>query len=362
MYMRNYYALILAGGGGTRLWPMSRQSKPKQMLPLVGMNSMFKTSVERLFPLFKPEQIFISTAQDYVEDLRAEVPYIPAENFIPEPSARNNAAAVGLAVTVMQKRDPNAIIAMLTADHHIGKVDVFRDVLAAAGELAKEGKIVTLGISPSFPSTGFGYIQQGKNLGSMKGFKYSKSEGFHEKPDLVRATQYVASGKYTWNSGMFIWQASKAMSEFERQQPQMFQLLQELQPTVDSPEYEATLSRIWEQMPKVSIDYAVMEGAQDMVVFPVDIAWSDVGTWASLYEVLEVDRFGNCGKNGSDKRIILDARDSLVFSDKLTVAIGVDNIIVVETDDVLMICHKDRSQDVKEIVNYLRDNNMADYL
>src|SRR5688572_16649671 len=160
--MQNYYALILAGGGGTRLWPMSRQNKPKQMLPLVGIHSMFKTSVERLFPLFKPEQIFISTTQEYVEDLHAEVPYIPAENFISEPSARNNAAAVGLSLALIQKRDPNAIVAMLTADHHIGKVDIFRDVLATSAEIAKEGKIVTLGISPSFPSTGFGYIQQGE--------------------------------------------------------------------------------------------------------------------------------------------------------------------------------------------------------
>lgn len=360
--MQNYYALILAGGGGTRLWPMSRQNKPKQMLPLIGIHSMFKTSVERLFPLFKPEQIYISTAQDYVDDLRKEVPYIPAENFIAEPSARNNAAAVGLSLAVIQKRDPNAVVAMLTADHHIGRVEAFRDVLAASNEIAKDGKIVTLGISPSFPSTGFGYIQLGEKLGMMKGFDYSKAARFLEKPDVVRATQFVASGKYSWNSGMFIWQASKAMKEFERQQPQLFGLLQALQPTVDTPNYSAQLAEIWEQMPKVSIDYAVMEGAQDMVVIPVDIAWSDVGTWPSLYEILDVDRFGNCGKNGSEKRIVLDAHDSLFFSDKLTVAIGVDNIIVVETDDVLMICHKDRAQDVKEIVNYLRDNKMDDYL
>lgn len=360
--MQNYYALILAGGGGTRLWPMSRQNKPKQMLPLVGTYSMFKTSVERLFPLFKPEQIFISTAQDYVEDLHAEVPYIPAENFIPEPSARNNAAAVGLSLSVIQKRDPNAIVAMLTADHHIGKVDVFRDVLAASAEIAKEGKIVTLGISPSFPSTGFGYIQQGEKMGMMKGFNYSKAQRFLEKPDVVRASQFVASGKYSWNSGMFIWQASKAMAEFERQQPELFKLLQELQPSIDTDNYQTTLNSIWEKTPKISIDYAVMEGAEDMVVIPIDIAWSDVGSWSSLFEVLELDRFGNCGKNGSEKRIVLNAHNSLFFSDKLTVAIGVDNIIVVETDDVLMICHKDRAQDVREIVNYLRDNKMDDYL
>lgn len=360
--MQNYVALILAGGGGTRLWPMSRENKPKQMLPLIEHHSMFKMSVERLAPLFTPDRIFVSTREDYVEDLLDECPEIPLENFIAEPSARNNAAAVGLAITVIQKRYPDAIVAMLTADHHIGKIGVFRDVLEAAGKIAENGKIVTLGISPSFPSTGFGYIQQGQTIGNENGFDYAEAARFTEKPDVVRATQFVASGKYSWNSGMFIWQAKTAMAEFERQQTTMYALLQRLQPTVGTSDYKTMLTDIWEQMPKVSIDYAIMENARDMVVIPVDIGWSDVGTWSSLYDILEQDRFGNCGKNGSDKRIVLNTKESLLFSDKLTVAIGVDNIIVVETDDVLMICHKDRAQDVKEIVNYLRENNMEDYL
>lgn len=360
--MQNYVALILAGGGGTRLWPMSRKDKPKQMLPLVEQESMFKVSVERLAPLFTPDRIYISTAQGYVEDLQRECPDIPAENFIAEPSARNNAAAVGLAITVIQKRHPDAIVAMLTADHHIGKRDVFRDVLEAAGKIATNGKIVTLGISPSHPSTGFGYIEQGEKIGSEATFDYLVAERFTEKPDTVRATQFVASGNYSWNSGMFIWQADKAMQEFKRQQPTMFNLLKNLQTSVDTPLYEATLGSIWDNMPKISIDYAIMEDAQDMVVIPVDIAWSDVGTWSSLYDVLEQDKFGNCGSNDREQRIILDAKDTLIFSDKLTVAIGVDNIIVVETEDSLMICHRDRAQDVKQIVNYLRENNMEDYL
>jgi mannose-1-phosphate guanylyltransferase len=323
---------------------------------------MFQTSVERLAPLFKPEQIFVSTGKNYVEDLHAEVANIPAENFIVEPSARNNAAAVGLALALIQKRDPNAIIAMLAADHHIAKLDVFLDLLAAAHEIAEQGKIVTLGISPTFPATGFGYIQQGTKIGESQGFEFCEALRFTEKPDLVRATQFVGSGKYSWNSGMFIWQASKAMSEFERQQPQMHSLLGQLLATGDAPSFQTTLENIWEDMPRVSIDYAIMENAQDMVVIPVDIGWSDVGTWSSLFDVLEQDKFGNCGNNESEKRIILGAKDSLFFSDKLTVAIGVDNIMVIETDDTLMICHKDRAQDVKEIVDYLRQNNMEDYL
>jgi mannose-1-phosphate guanylyltransferase len=360
--MKNYYALILAGGGGTRLWPMSRQSKPKQMLPLIGAHSMFRTAVLRLDPLFTPDRIYVSTAHDYVESLRAEAPSIPEENFVVEPSARNNAAAVGLALSVIQKRDPNAVVAMLTADHHIGKIEVFRAVLEAAYQIAVDKQIVTLGISPAFPSTGFGYIQQGAKSGQTLGFDYYVAARFHEKPDVVRATQFVASGQYSWNSGMFIWHIDKAMSEFERQQPAMHELLRTLQLTVDTDQFSATLNNIWEQMPRISIDYAIMEGAKDMTVIPVDIGWSDVGTWSSLYEVLEQDKFGNCGKNGGEKRIVLDAHNSLVFTDKLTVAIGVENIVVVETDDVLMICHKDRAQDVKEIVDYLRANGMTDYL
>jgi mannose-1-phosphate guanylyltransferase len=360
--MEHYYALILAGGGGTRLWPMSRQSKPKQMLPLIGEHSMFETSIKRLAPLFTPDRIYVSTGQSYVDDLKAVTPEVPAENFIIEPSARNNAAAVGLAIAVIQKRDPDAVIAMLTADHHIAKTDVFRDVLAAAYQIATEGKIVTLGISPSFPSTGFGYIQQGKELGHVGGFTYCEASRFTEKPDIVRATQFIASGQYSWNSGMFIWQASKAMTEFARQQPAMYDLLQTLQPTVDTPNFATTLATIWESMPRISIDFAVMEGAQDMAVIPVDIGWSDVGTWSSLYDVLQPDSYGNCGKGNADKRIILDTKNSLVFTDKLVVAIGVEDVIVVETEDVVMICHKDRAQQVKEIVDYLRENNMENYL
>lgn len=362
MDMQNYVALILAGGGGTRLWPMSRKEKPKQMLPLVADNSMFKVSVDRLAPLFTPDRIFISTAEAYVEGLQEECPDIPAENFIAEPSARNNAAAVGLALTVIEKRFPDAIVAMLTADHHIGKKDHFRDVLETAGQIAEDGKIVTLGISPSFPSTGFGYIQQGAKLGEQNGFEYATATRFTEKPDVVRASQFVASGKYSWNSGMFIWQAKTAMAEFERQQNEMYQLLKTLQTSVDTPEYQSALESMWEKMPKISIDYAIMEDAHDMVVIPVDIGWSDVGTWSSLYDILDRDKFGNCGNNGSEKRIVLDTTETLLFSDKLTVAIGVDNIIVVETDDVLFVCHKDRAQDVKQIVTYLGENDLKDYL
>lgn len=210
--MEHYYALILAGGGGTRLWPMSRTHTPKQFLPLVEDESMFKVSVERLAPLFKPEQIYVVTGAQYVDRLREDAPEIPTENFIAEPYGRNSAPAAALGIAIIQKRDPEATVAILTADHHITKNEDFRSVLAAAYEMAQAEYIVTLGIAPSFPSTGFGYIRQGVAINKVGNFSCYHSRGFTEKPDIVTATEFVGSGEYSWNSGMFIWTTKQGKS------------------------------------------------------------------------------------------------------------------------------------------------------
>lgn len=361
--MDHYYALIMAGGGGTRLWPMSRKNKPKQLLPLVGNDSMFKTSVERLLPLFAPEQIYIVTGQNYVDDLKAEAKQIPQENFIVEPYGRDTAPAVGLALSVIEKRDPEATVAILTADHHIGKPDQFLKILETAYEIAQEDKIITLGISPTYPATGFGYIQQGEALGTKNDITYFVSKGFKEKPDVVRATQFLSSGKYTWNSGMFIWKATIAQNEFQRQQSAMHKLFTALQQTIDTPDYQSKLASIWDQTTKMSLDFAIMENAQNIVVIPSDIGWSDVGSWASMFEVLPHDKFGNCA-NGQvvDKKILLETRDSLIYSDRMVVTIGLQDIIIIDTDDALLICRKDRSQEVKQVVQYLHENDGEAYL
>ncbi len=363
MTQQHYYALILAGGGGTRLWPMSRKDTPKQMLPLITEASLFQTSVERLAPLFFPENIFIVTGQNHVDNLRDSTPHIPAANFIVEPYGRDNAAATALGLAIIEKHDPEAVVAILTADHHIAREDTFRDVLVAAYEIASQGSIVTLGISPSFPATGYGYIQQGRRVGQISNFVYHEATRFTEKPDVVRATQFIASKHYSWNSGMFIWRVETALAEFERQQPTMHTLIRDVQEAVGTPEYAARLVAAWDQMPKKSIDYAIMEGAKNMIVIPIDIGWSDVGSWASLFDVLPQDGFGNCSKGKSaENRVILDTRDTLVVSDRLTVTIGVENLVVVETEDVLLICHKERTQDIKKIVDYLRESGYDAYL
>ena len=361
--MNHYYALIAAGGHGTRLWPMSRVRLPKQMLPLVDDHSMFRTSVERILSMFSPDDIFVVTGRELVEDLQAEVSQIPPENFIIEPYAKNTAPALALALSYIQRRDQEATVAILPADHHIVQRDKFCQLLEAAWQVAQDGKIVTLGISPSHPATGFGYIQQGDALSQVNGFDVYRSRRFTEKPDIVRATQYLASGQYSWNSGMFIWRVDRAMRDFERYQPAIYAMCSYLQSAFDSPDYEEKLNDIWETMPKLSIDFAIMEKADNIAVIPNDIGWSDVGNWTSLYDILPQDNFGNCVKgDASDSRVILDTRDTLVLSDRLTVAIGVEDIVVVDTDDVLLICHKNRTQDVKQVVDYLRENGNEDYL
>jgi mannose-1-phosphate guanylyltransferase len=349
----HYYALIMAGGGGTRLWPMSRQDTPKQLLPLVDEDSMFTTSVDRLAPLFTPEQIYVVTGRKYLNALREHAPQIPRQNFIVEPYGKESGPAAALGVAVIQKRDPEATIAILTADHHITKKDKFRNVLQAAYELAQKGYIATLGISPSYPATGFGYIRQGELISQIDGFDCFVALGFTEKPDAKKATDFLASGEYTWNSGMFIWKADQAMNEFKRQQPKMYEQFMALAPTIDTHGYDHKLEEIWENIEKISLDYAVMEGAQMMAVIPADFGWNDVGSWGAMYDVLKRDKAGNVVKGSQAERVLLDTKNTLVYSDKLVVTIGVEDIIVIETEDSLLICNKDRTQDVKKVVDHL---------
>ena len=360
--MEHFYAMIMAGGGGTRLWPMSRQDKPKQLWPLVEDESMFKVSVDRLAPLFTPERTYIVTGRKYFDITHNDVPEIPMKNFIIEPYGRDTAPAAALALTVIYERDPQAVVAILTADHHITEKDKFRHVLQSACELAEEGHIVTLGLEPNFPATGFGYIRQGEQLAQLNGFTAYRSMGFTEKPDAETAAKFIDSGEYTWNSGMFIWKAETALNEFQRQQPEMYAQFQEIGRYVDTDQFEDNLESIWNNIRNISLDFAVMENAQNIAVIPVDIGWNDVGSWGALYEVLKLDRNGNHFKGRSPANIALDTHNTLVFSDKLTVTIGVDDIVIVETPDALLVCHKDRTQDVREVVNKLLTNKYYKYL
>lgn len=355
-----YNAVIMAGGSGTRLWPLSRRGRSKQTLHLVGERTMFQYAVDRLVPLFPPEQIYIVTREDQCALLSSQVPELPLSNFIKEPVGRGTAPAIGLAAIQLRKRDPSAIMAVLTADHYITSTDEFRRALAAAALLARDGSIVTLGIKPSAPSTAFGYIEHGPSLGTVGSFPFFRVERFTEKPALQRVQRMLASGMYSWNSGMFVWKVDRILEEFRRQMPELYAQLMTVEAALGSPEFTGELLRVWNQVHEETIDYGVMENAEDVVVIPVDIGWVDVGSWASLAELLPRDQDGNIFV-GPYKEI--DTHNTLVFGGKRLVAtIGVQDIVIVDSDDALLVCARKREQEVREIVEQLRRSGESQWL
>lgn len=351
--MLRFFALIMAGGGGTRLWPISRRSRPKQALTVVDERTMFEHAVDRIAPLFQPEDVFVVTNEEQVESLLLQAPELPHRNFLVEPVGQGTAPAIGLGAVHLRQRDPQGVMAVLTADHFIRDVEKFRRVLQAAAEVAEKGHLVTLGITPSFPSTGFGYILQGEQLYEVDGFAVYRTERFTEKPSPETAFHMVESGLYTWNSGMFIWRVDRIMEEFACQMPDLYDVLMQIESVLGTPAYEPTLRRLWPELSPQSIDYGVMEGAKDVVVIPLDIGWSDVGNWSSMRKILPADADGNVVVG---EHIGVDTRNTIIFGGKRLIAtIGLEDMIIVDTDDALLICPVDREQDVREMVRRLRE-------
>ena len=355
-----FYALIMAGGVGTRLWPLSRRDRPKQALELIGERTMFEHAVDRIAPLIHPERIFVVTGAGHATILGAQTPELPAENFVIEPAGRGTAPCIGLGAIHLQHQNSEAIMAVLTADHFISKIEHFRQALTAAAQVAGEGHLVTLGIKPSFPSTGYGYIKQGQSMGEVNGFPVFGAERFTEKPGSETAIHMVESGEYSWNSGMFVWRVDRIMAEFQRQMPDFYAQLAEIKAALGTPSYEAVLGRVWPQVAKQMIDYGVMEGAKDVAIIPVDIGWSDVGSWSSLFDLLPADEDGNTIVG---PHVGIDTRDTLVFGrDRLVATIGLEGLVIVDTEDALLICTKEREQQVRAIVKELEQRDEKHYL
>ena len=359
----DYFAVIMAGGGGTRLWPLSRQSKPKQFLTLYGERTFFQLAVDRLSPIFSPDHILVVTVASQVDDLRCQEDAIPVENYLIEPMPRGTASVVGYAAEVLQKTHPQAIMAVLTSDHIIENELLFQQLLENAYSVAQKDHLVTLGIQPTFPATGYGYIHKGGKLETFP-FDVYTVHAFVEKPDLAHAKEYMASDAYYWNSGMFIWKADAILAEFNRQMPVLYSSLEVLGQRYAKDGYEALLTETWEKIAPQTIDYGIMEHAQNVAVIPAEaLGWSDVGSWDSLFEIIQPDENGNITL--ADLSIIHESGNCLVKTDnnhKMIVLAGLEDIIIVDTKDALLVCQKGQSQKVREIVNELKQKKLDRFL
>ncbi len=353
------YAVIMAGGSGTRLWPLSRRNQPKQALKLIGDRTMFQHAVDRLSPLFSPDRICVVTNDELATVLKRQAPEIPDGNFIVEPAGRDSAPAAGLAAVHLLRRDPSAIMVMLTADHFIVDTAQFRAALGAASEVASEGAIVTLGIHPTAPDTRFGYISLGTGQQIVDGFRIYESAGFREKPDQATAQKFLEDGRHVWNSGMFVWRADRLMSEFEQQLPETYEVLRSIGDALGTPDAGRVLVDEWAKVKRVSIDYGLMEHAGRVYVIPIDIGWSDIGSWGALLDVLDADADGNVSRGPLLAR---DTRGTYVRSDKLVAVIGLSDMVIVDTPDVLLVCPRDRAEEVRDLVRKMEAEGNSAYL
>jgi mannose-1-phosphate guanylyltransferase len=353
--------LIMAGGKGERFWPKSRVHHPKQFLNLTGNGSLIRETVRRVAPVAAPENIYIITGALYADPIRQQVPEIPDANLIIEPEGRNTAPCIGLAALVIGKKDPDGVMAVLASDHIIKDEPGFCKLLEQAAAVAENtGNVVTLGIKPDRPETGYGYIKTGAPLPEFS--NVFKVDRFMEKPDLETALEFLETGKYLWNSGMFIWKVATIQHLIAEFMPQLHQGLEVIGQSLGTPESEAVLRREFAGFEKISIDYGIMERAPRVYVLPADIGWDDVGNWTALERIYTRDDMGNI--IAKPNTALVDVEDCIIETsgEKLIAAVGIKNLIYVETADAVLILPKERTQDIKLILEKLRREKKETYL
>jgi mannose-1-phosphate guanylyltransferase len=351
--------VILAGGSGSRLWPLSRSHRPKQLLAFAGERSLLQSTFDRVVPLVSASHVIVMTEQSHAEGIREQLPELPAENVVVEPARRGTAGSLALAAALIARRDPSSLMASVHSDAHIDDADEFRRTLDAAFTAAdRTGQLVLMGIVPTSPSTQLGYIEAADVLEEVSGYPVRKVTRFVEKPVLERARQFVSSGRHYWNPGVFVWRVDTILSEFERLEPRIKELVTSIAAADDN---GRTLAEVYPTVPVETIDVGIMEKSDKVAVVPARFGWSDIGSWSEIFEVLPHDADGNAG-NG--EHLSLGSRDTLVFSTSRPVAtIGLTDIVVIETPDVVLVCPRDRAADVRKLVERLQlDGTHADLL
>jgi len=356
--MDKTFAVIMAGGVGARFWPASRAARPKQLLDLTGSGTtMIAATLARLAPEIPKERVLVVTGRATADAIRDALPSIPRENVLAEPVGRNTAPCIGWAALHARRRDPDAVLAVLPSDHLVRKPEGFHAALRKAVGAARRGALVTCGITPDRPETGFGYIE----LGEETADGVRRVARFVEKPDLDTAKGYVASGRFVWNSGMFFFSAARVLAEIARQMPELMRGLEAIDAGIGAGDERAVVDRVFPKLPAQSIDYGVMEGAAEISCVPVDFGWSDLGSWSAAHDLSPKDADGNAF--GADV-VAIDARGCLVRapSDLLVALVGVEDLVVVDTGDCLLVCRKDRAQDVKPVLDILKERGRTDLL
>ncbi len=346
-----FKALILAGGSGTRFWPLSRIRRPKQLLSLDGNESLLAQSVRRLDPLVEPADVWVCTTRALADQVKQQLPEVPAEQILVEPEGRDTAPAIAWSLDRMNADDD--VVAVLPADHRVGDEAGFRAALASAAALVRaRDRVMTLGVLPRWAEPGFGYLELGATEDAELGLR--RVAAFKEKPDPETAERYLAGGNHLWNAGIFVFRGGRLLELVAKHEPRISEGLARIR---EQPE---ELDRHYGQLPKISIDFAVMERCRDLATLSLDCEWSDLGSWAALAEILEADSGGNATRG---RVVTLDARDNLLVADEGTIAtIGVSGLVVVRTGDAVLVVPKEQSQKVKELVDLLGRGDFADLL
>jgi mannose-1-phosphate guanylyltransferase len=357
------FAVIMAGGKGARFWPRSREKKPKHLLDIISEKTIIQETVERIKPLIPSENILVVTGKKHARALIKQLPEIPSRNIIIEPEGKNTAACIGLAALHIRKMVSDDIMVVLPSDHAIADSQKFIDTVSAAAKAAsEEDGLVTIGVKPSSVQTGFGYIERANLFKQINNEDVFRVKSIREKPDFQKAQEFVQSGNFYWNSGMFIWKNSAILKEIGHWMPDLYAELMKIDEALGSPQEAVIVPRVYKKLAAISIDYGVMEKSDNVFMLEGDFGWSDVGSWDALWEISPKDIKGNAALADS-RTIFEDSEDSLVYApQKLVALVGIKDLIIVDTKDALLICKKGRSQDVKKIVEKLDADRQKKYL
>ena len=355
------FALIMAGGTGTRFWPKSRQKYPKQFLRMFGERTLIQNTFDRLHDLIPDDHIFVVSTEEYKEEIENQLSSLPRENIIIEPQGKNTAPCIGLSSIFLERIDPDGVMVVLPADHLILDTAMFHNTLSVGAKVAKESdSLMTIGIEPNFPATGYGYIQFKKELEIIDGVKLLKVKTFAEKPNRATAKRFIKSGDFLWNSGIFIWKVKAILNEIEEHLPHLYDGLLEIRKHLNSRQQTKTINRVYRQIKSVSIDYGIMEHSENVKVLKGTFRWNDLGSWDEVYKLHDKDADDNVSLG---EHIIKDSKGCFIDAPgKFVGLLGVEDLIVVDTKDAILVCKRDRAQDVKDLVEIARRKKMQQYL